>query len=138
MQNKVIHFFVKLDKIHHVSEEDFKTVNWLSVDQRVKQNLNITVFKYVNNTSSYQMKEIFGYASQGRINSRNNYTRIKVPFYKTTMGVEKSLIYWSLSLEQIAEFNEKKHQLNTFKHDVKKHYLQELRMQYHYYHYHYC
>ena len=48
MQNKCIRFCLKLDKMHHISEEDFKTINWLPVDQRVQQRLNVTVFKYVN------------------------------------------------------------------------------------------
>ena len=107
-QNKCIRFCLKLDKMHHISEEDFKTINWLPVDQRVQQSLNVTVFKYVNNACPYYMKEVFEYASQGRISSRNNYARLKVPFRKTTMG-QKSLIYCSLSLEQIAKFSEKKH-----------------------------
>ena len=47
MQNKCIRFCLKLDKMHHISEEDFKTINWLPVDQRVQQSLNVTVFKYV-------------------------------------------------------------------------------------------
>ena len=34
-QNKCVRFCVKLDKMHHISEEDFKTINWLPVDQRV-------------------------------------------------------------------------------------------------------
>ena len=38
------------------------------------------------------MKEVFAYASQGRISSRNNYAKLKVPFRKTTMG-QKSLSY---------------------------------------------
>ena len=108
MQNKCIHFCLKLDKMHHISEEDFKTINWLPVDQRVQQSLNVTVFKYVNKACPYYMKEVFEYALQGTISSRNNYTKLKVPFPKTTMG-QKSLIYWSLSLGQIAKFNEKKH-----------------------------
>ena len=94
--------------MHHISEEDFKTINWLPVDQRVQQSLNVTVFKYVNKACPYYMKEVFEYALQGTISSRNNYTKLKVPFPKTTMG-QKSLIYWSLSLGQIAKFNEKKH-----------------------------
>ena len=36
MQNKCIRFYLKLDKMHHISEEDFKTINWLPVDQRVQ------------------------------------------------------------------------------------------------------
>ena len=55
----------------------FKTMNWLSVDQWVQQRLNITIFIYVNNICPYYMKEVFEYASQGRISSRNNYARLK-------------------------------------------------------------
>ena len=47
MQNKCIRFCLKLDKMHHISE-DFKIINWLHVDQRVQQSLNVTVLKYVN------------------------------------------------------------------------------------------
>ena len=54
-----IRFCLKLDKMRHISEEDLKTVNWLPVDKRVQQSLNITVFKHVNN----YMKEVFEYAS---------------------------------------------------------------------------
>ena len=49
MQNKCIRFCLKLDKMRHISEEDFKTINWLPIDQIVQQSLNVTVFKYVNN-----------------------------------------------------------------------------------------
>ena len=55
----------------------FKTMNWLSVDQWVQQRLNITIFIYVNNVCPYYMKEVFEYASQDRISSRNNYARLK-------------------------------------------------------------
>ena len=54
-----IRFCLKLDKMRHISEEDLKTINWLPVDKRVQQSLNITVFKHVNN----YMKEVFEYAS---------------------------------------------------------------------------
>ena len=94
--------------MYHTSEEDFKSINWLPVDQRVQQSLNVTAFKYVNKVCSYYMKEVFEYASQGRISSRNNYTKLKFLFVNYH-GAEKSLIYWSLSLEQITKFNEMKH-----------------------------
>ena len=28
MQNKCIHFCFKLDKMHHISEEEFRLINW--------------------------------------------------------------------------------------------------------------
>ena len=58
--------------MHHSSEEDFKTMNWLPVDQGAQQSLNATLFKYVKNVCSYYMEEDSEYASQGRISSRNN------------------------------------------------------------------
>ena len=78
--------------MHHFSEEDFKTINWLPVDQRVQQSLNVTVFKYVNKACPYYMKEVFEYASQGRISSIDNCAKLKVPFRNTTMGRKVSHI----------------------------------------------
>ena len=128
MQNKCISFCLKLDKMHHISEKDFKTINWLPVDQRVQQSLNVTVFKYVNKACPYYMKEVFEYASQGRISSRNNYAKLKVPFRKTTMG-QKSLSYIGPSVwNNLPSSMERSISLNKFKHDKKKHYLRELRM----------
>ena len=44
MQNKYIHFCLKFDKLHDMSEEDFKDTNWLPFDQIVHQSLKVTVF----------------------------------------------------------------------------------------------
>ena len=108
--------------MHHISEKDFKTTNWLPVYQRVQQSLNVTVFKYVNNACPYYMTEVFEYAS------RNYYARLKVPFHKTSMG-QKSLSYIGPSVwNKLPSSMKKNISLNTFKHDVKKHYLQEFRM----------
>ena len=63
-----------------MSEKNFKTTNWLLVDQRVHQSLNATIFQYVNNICSYYVREVFEYASQGIISSRYNYTGLKVSF----------------------------------------------------------
>ena len=88
----------------------------------------MSVFKYVNNAYPYCMKEVFKYASQDRISSINNYARLKVPFCKTTMG-QKSFSYIVRSVWNKMPSSKKRNiSLNTLKHDVKKHYLQELRM----------
>ena len=74
------------------------------------------------------MKEVFEYASQGRISSRNNYAKLKVPFRKTTMG-QKSLSYIGPSVwKKLPSLMKRNISLNKFKHDVKKHYLRELRI----------
>ena len=71
MQNKCIRFCVKRGKMYHISEEDFKTINWLLVNQRVQQSLNITVFTYDNNVRPYYMKEVFEHSSKGKISSKS-------------------------------------------------------------------
>ena len=84
------------------------------------------------------MEEIFEYAWQGRISSRNNYARLEVPFRKTTMR-QKSLSYISPSVwNKLPSSMKRNIGLNTFKHDLKKHYLQELRIQYYYYYHYHC
>ena len=92
------------------------------MNQRVQQSLNVMAFKYVNKACPYYMKEVFKYASQGRISSRNNYAKLKVPFCKTTMG-QKSLSYIGPSVWNKLASSTKRNSLNKFKHDVKKHYL---------------
>ena len=74
------------------------------------------------------LQSFFEYASQGRISSRNNYSKLKVPFRKTTMG-QKSLSYIGPSVwNKLPSSMKRNISLNKFKHDVKKHYLQELRI----------
>ena len=65
------------------------------------------------------MKEVFEYASQGRISSRNNYARLKVPSLKTNME-QKNLLYINPSIwNKLPSSMKRNISLNTFKHDVK-------------------
>ena len=47
MQNKCIRFCLKLDKMHHISKEEFRLINWLptskTVDQCIKTRASITL-----------------------------------------------------------------------------------------------
>ena len=62
------------------------------------------------------------------ISSRNNYTKLKVPFSKTTME-QRSISYIGLSVWNKLPISMKRNiSLNKVKHDVKKHYLRELRI----------
>ena len=72
------------------------------------------------------MNEVFEYASPGRISSRNNYAKLKVPFRKTTMGQE-SLSYIGLSVWKKLPSSMKRN-IGLDKFNVKKHYLRELRI----------
>ena len=95
------------------------TINWLPADQRLHRILNVTVFKYVNHVCPYYMKEVFEYASRGKISSKNNYATFKVPFRKTNIG-QKSLSYTGPSVwNKLLSSMKRNINLNKIKRDVK-------------------
>ena len=44
MQNKCIRLCLKLDKMHHISEEEFRLVNWLPTSKKVDQCINTVIY----------------------------------------------------------------------------------------------
>ena len=103
----------------------------------IKLKLKCRRFENINNAYPYYMKEVFEHVSKGRIRVRKNYTRVKVPFWKTSMG-QKSLSYTGPSVwNKLPSSIKRNISLNTFKHDVRKYHWQELKMWYNYYHYNY-
>ena len=62
MQSKYIHFCLKLDKMHHISEEEFKLINWLPTSKWVDQCINKKTYDFVSNTCPYCLNEISEFA----------------------------------------------------------------------------
>ena len=89
-------FCLKLDKRHHISSKEFESINWLPVYKRVHQCINAIKFEFVNNACSHYLNEVCEYAPQWRIESKSNFTKLKVPFQKTNKG-QKGLSYISPS-----------------------------------------
>ena len=48
-QNKCICFCLQLDKMSHISQKEFETINWLPIKERHNQCVNSIVFKYFDN-----------------------------------------------------------------------------------------
>ena len=71
-QNKCIRFCLKLQCREHISNEHFQKLNWLPINQRFKQCVTCTVFKFVQNKCSAYMNDIFRPAENIRINTRNS------------------------------------------------------------------
>ena len=86
MQNNCIWFCLILEKLHHISEEDFTSINWLPTNKRANQCINIITFKFVNNTCPYYLKEIFEFAKHYRIDTRSKFAKLKIPFFKDNTG----------------------------------------------------
>ena len=45
-QNECMSFYLQLDKLKHISHQEFERLNWLPVTYRFKQCVNSMVFKY--------------------------------------------------------------------------------------------
>ena len=73
MQNNCIRFCLRLDKLHHISEEDFRMINFLPTAKRV-------TFTFVSSTCPYYLKENFEFAPYCRIDTRNKFAKLKIPF----------------------------------------------------------
>ena len=105
MQSKCIHFCLKLNKIHHISEEEFKSINWLLTTKWVDQRINTIAYNFVNSTCPYYPNEIFEFTPHCRTSTRNNFSKLKIFFLPNKHGMKRYFFYWSLYLEQLARFN---------------------------------
>ena len=127
-QNKCICFCLQLDKMTHMSHKEFEILNWLPVTERFNQCINSIVFKYVNNQCPNYLNEVFQTAPENNNQTRGSFLKIKCPFCKTNIG-QMAQPYigptiWSKTPDMLKGTNN----LNTFKHNLKKHYLQELKI----------
>ena len=77
MQNKCIHFCLKLDKISTISHKEFKDLNWLPVITRFEQCVISIVFKFVSGSSLYFLNEVFKIAPEGNASLSNNFLKLK-------------------------------------------------------------
>ena len=59
-----MHFSLQLDKLKHVSHEEFERVNRLPVTYRFKKCVNSIVFKYFNEQCPNYMNEVFDVAME--------------------------------------------------------------------------
>ena len=80
MQNKNISFCLKLDKMHHISEEEFRLINWLPTSNRVGQCINTLTYNFVNNSCPYNLNEMFEFFLHLKIGTRNNFSKHKNTF----------------------------------------------------------
>ena len=116
-----------VDKMTHISDKEFETLNWLPVTERFNQGINSIVFKYVNNQCTNYLNEVFQTAQENNIQIRGSFLKLKCPFRKTTVG-QMALSYigptiWSKTPDTLKRTKN----LNTFKHNLKEHYLKELK-----------
>ena len=83
------------------------------------------MFKFINGNCPYYLNEVFEFAPEGNISLRNN-LKLKRPFQNTNND-QKALSFIGPSLwNQIPETLKKTNNLNTFKHNLKKHFFNQM------------
>ena len=129
-QNKCIRFCLLLGNRQHIGFKEFEEINWLNINDRFEQCLSVSAFKFFNKDCPSYMSDIFLPVSNRRVSTRNSFHKLDQPFRKTTQG-QNSLSYigpavWNKLPENIKNCTN----VNTFKHDIKKHYFNEIRRKY--------
>ena len=85
MQNKCIRYCLQLDKMTHISKNEFETLNWLPIKDRFNEFINSIVFKYFTKQCPSYLNEVFELACPNSLRTRNSYLKLICPFQKTNM-----------------------------------------------------
>ena len=90
----------------------------------------VSAYKFFNNKCPTYMSEVFLPCGSRRDSTRNSYQKLTQPFRKTTQG-QNSLCNIGPSVwNKLSENNKRSSSINSFKHNVKKHYFKELKQKY--------
>ena len=127
-QNKCIRYCLNLDNKAHIGTNEFLKINWLPTKKRVEQCICANVFKFFNQMSPQYRAEMF-HPSSSVHNTRRATQKLDLPFRKSCIG-QKTLSYigpkiWNNLPAQIKLSKS----VNTFKHDIKKSFFDDLQKQ---------
>ena len=83
-QNKCMCFCLLLDKLKHISHEDFERLNWLTVTYRFKHSVSVICFIYFKEKCPNYLNEIFDVAIENNFQLEDSFQKLKCPFRKLT------------------------------------------------------
>ena len=120
-------FCLQLDKLKHIPNDEFERLNWIPVTYRFKQCVNTIFLKYFNEQCPNYLNEGFGVTIENNFQLRGSFQELKCPFRKTNTG-QLALLYigptfWNKTSDTLKSTKN----LNTFKHNLKKYFLNELK-----------
>ena len=110
--------------MRRISHKEFKTLNCLPVTERFNQCINSIVFKHLNDQCpNNDLDEVFQTAPDNNIQTRESFLKLKFPFRKTNALSYIGPAIWRKTPDTLKQIKN----LNTFKHNLKEHYLKELK-----------
>ena len=72
------------------------------------------------------LNEVFQWVAEGNRTLRNDYLKLKHPLSKTTAGQNSLSFLGPTKWNQLPEFTKTYNNINTFKHNLKKLYLEQI------------
>ena len=141
LQNNCIRFCLQLDNIEHIGTEHFDKISCLPIEQRFKQCLSTSVFKFFSEMCPQYMNEIYQTTNQNNTVTRNSSLKLFQPLRTKALrqSFHLGLFIWNRLPDDVKLSNN----VNTFKHEVKKTFLtllrekdQDIYIYYNYRHYH--
>ena len=118
--------FANLDKMTHISQNEFEKLNWFPVSNIINQCFLLTTFKFVNDIGPNDLNEVFQWATESNRMLRNDYRKLKHPFGKKTAGQNLLSFLGPSKWNKLPQSIKKLNNINTFKHNFKKLYLEQL------------
>ena len=125
-QNKCIRLCLQLDKMWHISQREFETINCLPIKERYNQRVNSIAFKYFDNQCHHYLNEVFIKVLESSSSLRSSYQKLQQPFRKTNTGQNALSFIGPALWNKVPQKIKRTTNLNRFKHNLKKHYLKEL------------
>ena len=127
LQNKCIRFCLQLNNRSHIGYKEFENINWLTVDDRFKQHICTYAHKFFADKSPIYMKDVFEQYREGRVSTRNSKMKLSQPLRRSRYG-QSSISYLTPVLwNSLPNILKETANTNTFKHELKKYFLENFR-----------
>ena len=127
LQNKCIRFCLNLNNRAHIGQNEFKQINWLPVNDRLKQIISSMSFKFCNNTRPPYMIDVFKPACQPNTTTRASLLKLNQFLRRTNHG-QYNISYIALNIwNNLPNSLKTTDNLNTYKHRVKEHFFHQIR-----------
>ena len=109
------------------SNINFGKTNWLPIHERISQCSLCSIYKFFAKNCPNYFDEIYVPLETNGVHMRSSYQKLNIPHRKTDVG-QKALSYLGPSLwNNLNKTLKASASLNTFKHNIKKHYFNELK-----------
>ena len=92
LQNQCMRFYLQMDSRERIGTEHFGKINWLLIDQRFKQCLSTTVFKFFSEMCPQYMNKTYATANQNNTVARNSSLKL-FQLLRTKALAQKCLPY---------------------------------------------